>query len=206
MRPSYWVLIAAISAVLTGSVGLAWLSENRVPAAIETDRSSDQKVRVNSLGLLLTLPSAWRVVSTTQPALLTMHDGNGKLTHIYFEPDGYFYHNPLAETLSDYARSYRGHNIDVVIDATTWVEVDGEPALFQIYRAGNLIDGELDSQSLASITLASSRYVLRHPLSGKFIIVSGGRKTDLLHRILSGVHFIDMPSRPPEGGWLWIQS
>jgi hypothetical protein len=123
---------------------------------------------------------------------LIIHDQHDESTYVAIEPEGHYYHNPTANSLEDYVSSYRGRDIDVVVDSSEPIEIDGEVALFQRYRAGDLVEGELDFTSLASIPGLSHRYVLRHPVSKRFLIVAylGDDDPAVLREIVDKLRFI----------------
>lgn len=179
---------------LLGIVAYLFIPSTRKDSDTPSDNAAPMLAihRLETLGIILRLPKGWKIEETSLRNAFSVSDENGQPIGIVVEPESYYYHNAAATRLEDYASSYRGWNLSIVVDSSEPAMIDGEPALFQMFRAGDsYIDGTLDTTSIASVSRSSPRYVVQHPESKDFIIIAGNsRKSDTLRSIVKDMRFI----------------
>lgn len=164
---------------------------------IPTDEATSTPILINvsldELGITFELPEGWTIGQTNLKNAWVIDSPEDGFLGVVIQPEGYYYHNASATSLEDYATSYRSSwDLQIVVDHSEPVKIDGEPALFQMFRAGDsYINGVLDTTSLASVYGPSPRYVVQHPESKEFIIIRGNSlNLNVLNSFIEKMKFI----------------
>lgn len=151
-------------------------------------------VPLNELGVTFELPEGWTIGPTNLRNAWAIDSPADSPLGILIQPEGYYYHNASADDLQDYASSYRSDwDLQIVVDYSEPAMIDGESALFQMFRAGDsYVNGVLDTTSIASIYGPSPRYIVQHPESKEFIIISdlSAGSVESFRELVKGMRFI----------------